>query len=155
MVTEFNIESATQALRNYFGELFDLSNERILAATRHGVSNAVNDIIKRTKANIASSWFDGFSTKTFQSPLINGVRGFLYKGEATGIVSVMGDTVHNDGTWRLRFFEGGTKPRPSKHGKNYGSIRPAYFFANAINSTDSFETIKKAVETEIDKINNT
>lgn len=154
MATEFNIESATQALRNYFGELFDLTNERILAATRHGVSNAVNEIMRRTKANIASSWFNGFSTRTFQTPLINGVRGFLYKGEATGIVSVMGDTVHNDGTWRLRFFEGGTAPRPSKHGKDYGSIRPTNFFANAINSTDSFETIRKAVEQEIDKIDN-
>lgn len=151
---DIRLESATDQLRNYFGELFDLTNERILAATRHGVSNAVNDIIKRTKANISSSWFNGDSTKSFGVPLKEGVRGFLYKGEATGVVSVMGDTVHNDGTWRLRFFEGGTKPRPSKHGKDYGSIRATNFFANVINSTDYFETIRQAVETEIDKINN-
>jgi len=154
MLTDIHIESATKQLKNYFGELFDLTNERILSATRHGVSNAVNAIIRQTESNISSSWFDGDSTKSFSVPLKEGVRGYLYKGEATGVATIMGDTIHNDGTWRLRFFEGGTDPRPSKHGKDYGSIRATHFFANAIKSTDSFEIIKKAVEQEIEKINN-
>ncbi len=154
MKKETPLISAATELRDYFGKLFDLTNTNILRATRHGVSNAINAIIRQTESNISSSWFDGDSTKSFAVPLKEGVRGYLYKGEATGVATIMGDTIHNDGTWRLRFFEGGTKTRPSKHGKDYGRIRPTHFFQNSIKSVNSFDIIRKTIEDEIDKINN-
>lgn len=154
MKREIPIQSATRELRQYFGNFFDLTNKRIFAATRHGVSNAINALNRQTKSNIAGSWFNSSGSNKYGVGLIEGVNSFLYDNEATGIVNILGTRPANDGTWRLRFFEGGTDFRKSKHGKNYGKIRPAHFFANAVNSVNYFEIIKRSVEQAIDEINN-
>ena len=72
-----------------------------------------------------------------------------------GAVDILGNTRTNDGTWRLRFFEGGTKLRKSKHGKNYGRIRETWFFGNAASSigSDALDMIQTAVSEAVDEIN--
>ena len=148
------IEAAPQ-IETFFKGLFDKTDKRLMSAARHGVSEAINKLIDSTRSNISSSWFNSTSSKKYGVPLIEGARGYMYKGAATGFVHILGDTKHNDGTWRLRFFEGGTKPRKSKNGKTYGSIRPAYFFESVKASSDTIamSEIETAIQNAIDEIN--
>lgn len=154
---------AKPALEVFFKGLFDKTNSRIMSAARHGVSEAINAIKERTKQNVSSSWFNGTTSagrtirgRTYTRPLIEGVQAYMYQGAATGFVHIMGAPRVDDGTWRLRMFEGGTTTRKSKHGRSYGSIRPSWFFANAISSSESNATsmIQSSIQSAIDEINN-
>jgi hypothetical protein len=149
----WDLFGVNQEIKDSFGEQFDLLNETILSAARHGVSLATNALRDQTKQNISTSWFNS-STSRYGVGLIEGVQAFMYKGAATGVIAVLGNSRVDDGTWRLRFFENGTKPRQSKHGKNYGSIRPAYFFANAKSSVNVMDIINDTIQKAIDEINN-
>ena len=140
----------------FFNGLFDRTDKRLMAAARHGISEAINKIKSKTEGNISGSWFNATSPmKKYGVPLISGVKAYLYKGEATGFVDILGNRRTNDGTWMLRFFEGGTKLRRSKYGRNYGSIRADYFFGNAIASigSDAIVEIENSIQSAIDEIN--
>ena len=153
---------AKPMLDAFFKNLFDNTNKRIMSAARHGVSEAINAIMNRTKQNVSSSWFNATSSAgrtmrgyTYNRPLIEGVQAYMYKGMATGFVHIMGTPRTNDGTWRLRMFEGGTRKRKSKHGKDYGSLRPTWFFSNAVSSvgSDAVTMIQDSISAAIDEIN--
>lgn len=154
---------AKPALEVFFKGLFDKTNSRIMSAARHGVSEAINAIKERTKQNVSSSWFNGTTSagrtirgRTYTRPLIEGVNAYMWKGQATGFVDIMGSRGYDDGTWRLRFFNGGTRNRRSKNGRSYGSLRPSWFFANAISSaeSDASSMIMSSIQSAIDEINN-
>lgn len=154
---------AKPMLDAFFKELFDTTNTRIMQAARHGVSEALNLIRDKTKSNISSSWFNATTSagrtlrgRTYTVPLIEGVRAYMWSGVATGSVNIMGSRNEDDGTWRLRFFEGGTRVRKSKNGRTYGQIRPTWFFGNAIASvgSDTVTEIEKSIQHAIDEINN-
>ena len=154
--------NAKSELDAFFKGLFDKTNKRIMAAVRHGVSEAINSIKERTKQNISSSWFNGmtsagrtFRGRTYTRPLIEGVQAYMWQKTATGFVHIMGTPRYDDGTWRLRMFEGGTRQRRSKKGNNYGSLKPALFFANAITSAEpnAVSMIQSSIQSAIDEIN--
>ena len=154
--------NAKSVLDAFFKDLFDKTDERIMAAARHGVSDAINSIKDRTKRNISSSWFNGVTSagrtlrgRTYTRPLIEGVQAYMWQKTATGFVHIMGTPRYDDGTWRLRMFEGGTRQRRSKKGNNYGSLKPAMFFANAITSAEpnAVSMIQSSIQSAIDDIN--
>lgn len=155
MARKIRLIDANEQLKNYFGEVFNLTETRIMQAARHGVSNALNLIKDKTKSNISSSYFRSATSQHYPVGLIQGVKAYLYQGEPTGFVDILGNTRTNDGTWRLRFFEGGTKQRKSKNGRSYGALRGAYFFSNAYASigSDAYATIQQAVNEAVDEIN--
>ena len=77
----------------------------------------------------------------------------MEQGYPIGVTHILGDTKHNDGTWRLRFFEGGTKERVQKTtGRKTGSISARWFFGNSISNADEIaqrlidDRIAKAIE---------
>lgn len=153
---------AKPALETFFKGLFDKTNKRIMSAARHGVSDAINAIKERTKQNVSSSWFNGTTSagrtlrgRAYTRPLIEGVQAYMWQGASTGFVHIMGTPRVDDGTWRLRMFEGGTRLRRSKHGKNYNRLTPAWFFANAISSaeSDASSMIQSSIQSAIDEIN--
>lgn len=146
---------AEPRLNAYFKELFDKSNLRIRAAVRHGISQAANVIKEKTERNIRSSSFRSTTSRTYSAPLIEGVKAYLHKGELSGFVDILGNTRTNDGTWRLRFFEGGTKNRKSKYGRSYGSIGAEWFFDRAVSSvgSDAVDMIQRSIENAINEIN--
>ena len=154
--------NAKSELDAFFKGLFDKTNKRIMSAVRHGVSEAINSIKERTKQNVSSSWFNGMTSagrtlrgRTYTRPLIEGVQAYMWQKTATGFVHIMGTPRYDDGTWRLRMFEGGTKQRRSKKGNNYGSLKPALFFANAITSAEpnAVSMIQSSIQYAIDEIN--
>lgn len=154
--------NAKSELDAFFKGLFDKTNKRIMSAVRHGVSEAINSIKERTKQNVSSSWFNGvtsagrtFRGRTYTRPLIEGVQAYMWQKTATGFVHIMGTPRVDDGTWRLRMFEGGTRQRRSKKGNNYGSLKPAMFFANAITSAEpnAVSMIQSSIQSAIDELN--
>ena len=154
--------NAKSELDAFFKDLFDKTDARIMAAARHGVSEAINSIKDRTRRNISSSWFNGVTSagrtlrgRTYTRPLIEGVQAYMWQKTATGFVHIMGTPRYDDGTWRLRMFEGGTRQRRSKKGNNYGSLKPAMFFANAITSAEpnAVSMIQSSIQSAIDELN--
>lgn len=153
---------ANPMLEAFFKDAFDRTNKRIMSAARHGVSEAINRLKAKTKENIAGSWFNGTTSAgrtlrgmTYTVPLIEGVNAYMWKGQATGFVDIMGSRGYDSGLWRLRFFEWGTRNRKSKNGRSYGRIRPAYFFSNAYSSigSDAIGYIQRAISQAIDEMN--
>ena len=85
-----------------------------------------------------------------------------YGEELTQKVHIMGTRKSGSGTFRARFFEGGTKNRFArsavnrngiriqlKKGKNLGSIAPRWFFRSAQSSV--FPTLPSIYASEIQK----
>ena len=141
-------------LTKYIDDLLSYTQGKIRSAARHGVSETVNQLMRQTIDNIASSGFKGM-TSSNGVPLYMGVRGFMIKNQVIGFVHVLGDTIHNDGTFRLRFFERGTKPHNTPLGYTKG-VKGWYFFkrgtANALQLAT--QNIQASIEKTIDEINN-
>jgi hypothetical protein len=136
-------------LKSYFGSLFDKTNKDVMAAARHGVSEAINHIKSQVTQNALSSPFRSTSSTHYPVPLIEGIKAYLYRGVATGFVDVLGNTKHNDGTWRLRFFEVGATRR------NRGVIQAYHFLQNAATTAESTASalIQSAIENKINELN--
>ena len=154
---------AKDSIESFFKGLFDKTNKRIMSAARHGVSEAIDAIKEKTKNNISSSQFNGITSagrtlrgRTYTTPLIEGVQAYMWQGVPTGFVHIMGTPRVDDGTWRLRFFNSGTRQRRSKKGNNYGSLKSDPFFANAITSAEpnAVSMIQESIQSAIDEINN-
>ena len=153
MATEFISLSAKDTLDNFTGELRD----KLDKAARAGVIAAINTIRDKVKSSVISADFNTSSSKQFGVPLIEGVRTYMEQGYPIGVTHILGNTKSNDGTWRLRFFEGGTKERTQKTtGRKTGSISARWFFRNSISNADEIaqrlidDRIAKAIE-EINK----
>ena len=162
-MTSVKLIDAKDRLESFFKGLFDKTNKRIMSAARHGVSEAIDAIKEKTKSNVRSSNFNGTTSagrtlrgRTYTTPLIEGVQAYMWKGAATGFVHIMGTPRVDDGTWRLRFFEGGTRIRRSKNGRTYGRIKENWFFSNAYSSigSDATTMIQRSIQSAIDEINN-
>lgn len=154
--------NAKDSIESFFKGLFDKTNKRIMSAARHGVSEAIDAIKEKTKSNVRSSNFNGTTSagrtlrgRTYTTPLIEGVQAYMWQGVPTGFVHIMGTPRVDDGTWRLRFFEGGTRTRMSKNGRTYGSIKGNWFFSNAYSSigSDATTMIQRSIQSAIDEIN--
>lgn len=161
----------TDKLKAIFNDLFDVTNERIMQAARHGVSEAINRIKAKTISNVASIPYNMTSpTKKYGVPLIEGVKAYMWKGEATGFVDILGNRRQNDGTWMLRFFAGKgavrrikykpeselSRPRPKNFKfKTENRIKGYYSLVNAATSlgSDATQEIQNAIKSAIDEIN--
>ena len=161
-MTSVKLIDAKDRLESFFKGLFDKTNKRIMSAARHGVSEAIDAIKEKTKSNVRSSNFNGITSsgrtlrgRTYTTPLIEGVQAYMWQGVPTGFVHIMGTPRVDDGTWRLRFFEGGTRIRRSKNGRTYGMIKGNWFFSNAYSSigSDAITMIQNSIQSAIDEIN--
>lgn len=141
--------------------------EDVLKGVRHGVAVATNRLrdatlqgVRRTNPNfLHSSGKSHYGSTYYGVPLINAVRTYMVKGKPTGIVSIMGTPFSwggNDGTFRLRFFEVGTKNRVQRStGRNLGKITAKWFFRDAVNTVNdqAIDDIRIALENAIDEAN--
>lgn len=148
---KFGQMDMTSRLRAYFGAALDTDNKMIMGAARHGVSNAVNVLLEKTRSNIASIPYNMTGpTKKYGVALIEGAKAYMYRGEATGFVDILGSRNTNDGTWMLRFFAGRGARR-----KTRGVIQGYYSLANAAASigSDAAMIIAQSISKTIDDIN--
>lgn len=149
MAKEFISLSVRDTLDNFTGELRD----KLDRAARAGVIAAINTIRDKVKSSVSSADFNTSSSKQFGVPLIEGVRTYMEQGYPIGVTHILGNTKTNDGTWRLRFFEGGTKERVQKTtGRKTGSISARWFFNDSTSNADEIaqrlidDRIAKAIE---------
>lgn len=149
MAKEFISLSVRDTLDNFTGELRD----KLDKAARAGVIAAINTIRDKVKSSVSSADFNTSSSKQFGVPLIEGVRTYMEQGYPIGVTHILGNTKSNDGTWRLRFFEGGTKERVQKTtGRKTGSISARWFFNDSTSNADEIaqrlinDRIAKAIE---------
>lgn len=123
-------------------EWLDSTEQTVSRKIRHAISETVNMLSDKARQNLASSDLNVYSPMPEGGTLYQGIQAFMYRKDvdekmSTGVVHILGNRNENDGTWRLRFFEGGTQERVQKsNGKSLGRIRPRYFFRDAIVSAD-------------------
>ena len=131
--------------------LSKLSFKQMNKAYREGMKKALDPILKQTKINLRNSGIKNVNKpyiakngKKYPS-MIQGVKTSVYIGnteDSYGKVHIMKE-------FRLKWFEKGTQLRKTSKGWNRGSIKPKWFFANAVNQKS-----KQAVESLDENIRN-
>ena len=112
-----------------------LSFKQMNKAYREGMKKALDPILKQTKTNLRTS-----GIRNVNKPYISRKTGKKYPSMLQGVKTsvYVGDTedsygkVHIMREFRLKYFEKGTQLRKTSKGWNRGSIRPRWFFANAV-----------------------
>lgn len=146
----------------------DMSIDEANTALRGAVSLAVNHIAEIAGRNLVSAVKGANGKLPEGGSLYKGIRAYVYKDLATGMVHILGDKKVNDGTWRTRFFEAGTKERYHKKktgvtksgrpkyskGKSVGHISETWFFRDALTEgTPEIEDIMtKHLEKKIEQL---
>ena len=155
----------------------DEFKKEVLKARRRGMNKAVSKIRNATKKLIKSTFPNATkSSDKYNDSLIEGARVSKYRestlvGEAVAGTHIMGLRKKGSGTFRLRFFEGGTDKRfikdhkrrnPKNGGMHHvkghytGSIKGKGFFKSAVDSeiNNASSIIEEELNKAIDKCNN-
>lgn len=137
--------------REVIKALSRLSFKQMNKAYKEGMKKALDPILKQTKINLRNSGirnvskpYTGKNGRKYPS-MIQGVKTSVYIGDTEdswGKVHIMKE-------FRLKWFEKGTSIRKTRKGYNRGSIKPKWFFANAVNQMS-----KKAAESLDENIRN-
>lgn len=112
-----------------------LSWKQMNKAYKNGMKKSLDPILKQTKANLRSS-----GIKNVNKPYISKKTGKKYKSMMQGVKSsvYIGNTedsfgkVHIMKEFRLKWFEMGTSERQTRKGWKRGSIKPKWFFRQAV-----------------------
>ena len=120
--------------REVIKALSRLSFKQMNKAYKEGMKKALDPILKQTKINLRNSGirnvskpYTGRNGKKYPS-MIQGVKTSVYIGDTEDSYG----KVHIMKEFRLKFFEKGTSIRKTRKGYNRGSIKPKWFFANAV-----------------------
>lgn len=139
-------------IRNQLEEFSDITIEEMNKITRGAVTVGANIIGNQARKNLQAKVKGAMGQMPEGGNLYQGIRIFTWKQAPAATVQIYGNTTTNDGTWRLRFFEGGTKDRYQKIrskpengrkrgkvvAKKYlGKIQPTWFFKDAIEQVQS------------------
>lgn len=125
-----------------------LSTKEVMGIQRTALRKAANvlrsDARKRLKKDLPNATISkGKYSDTLIQGVITSVREDKEGMDAK--VHIMGTRKQTSGTFRTRFFEGGTKVRKTKKGYERGKIKPLYFFKDAVSAT------KDKVQSTLDK----
>lgn len=149
-----------------------LSGKDMAKAQKRALSRAGRLLYRQTQQNVSSLVPNAKSpSNKYSDTLYDGVR-MSVKQDADFRwllnVHIMGSRSKTSGTFRLRFFEGGTVPRKTKNaytdslgrtypaGQNRGQLKAHNFFSAAISSKQSevIDAIQQNLLEEIEKISN-
>lgn len=151
-----------------FNDFCDLSINELANAFKSALSATGMVLKKETLRQLKSKLPAASESSTkYNDRMIDAVRLSILKnkgnnvGQEEAFVHILGTRSSGSGTYRLRFFEGGTKDRTIKTGKfagkEVGHIAALNFFDTAIKS--SYEKMKTTMDQRIssiiDKINET
>ena len=130
-----------------------LSGKEIMCAQRRALSQSGRILLKKARQNAVSlvpnvrqpnpkysdTMYDAIRMKVYQEDDFR----WYFK------VHILGTRKKTSGTFRLRFFEGGTAPRKTRYeytdklgrtypaGQNRGSLRGTNFFSSAVSASES------------------
>ena len=141
--------------REVIKALSKLSFKQMNKAYREGMKKALDPILKQTKINLRNSGirnvskpYTGKNGKKYPS-MIQGVKTSVYIGDTEDSYG----KVHIMKEFRLKWFEKGTSIRKTRKGYNRGSIKPKWFFANAVSqmSKQAAESLDENIRNSIIK----
>ena len=141
--------------REVIKALSRLSFKQMNKAYKEGMKKALDPILKQTKINLRNSGirnvskpYTGKNGKKYPS-MIQGVKTSVYIGDTEDSYG----KVHIMKEFRLKFFEKGTSIRKTRKGYNRGSIKPKWFFANAVSqmSKQAAESLDENIRNSIIK----
>ena len=141
--------------REVIKALSRLSFKQMNKAYKEGMKKALDPILKQTKINLRNSGirnvnkpYTGKNGKKYPS-MIQGVKTSVYIGDTEDSYG----KVHIMKEFRLKFFEKGTSIRKTRKGYNRGSIKPKWFFANAVRqmSKQAAESLDENIRNSIIK----
>ena len=141
--------------REIIKALSRLSFKQMNKAYKEGMKKALDPILKQTKINLRNSGirnvskpYTGKNGKKYPS-MIQGVKTSVYIGDTEDSYG----KVHIMKEFRLKFFEKGTSIRKTRKGYNRGSIKPKWFFANAVSqmSKQAAESLDENIRNSIIK----
>lgn len=143
-------------LVKYLNDMLSYSTSAIKSATRHGISNSVNDLIRQTQQEVLNSGFSSLTARRHGSvPLVYGVRGFMVKNETAGVMHILGNYRGEDtGDYMLRFFEHGTKERITRNGSR-GRLTGWFFFKKGTQNAEqlTYRNVEAAIDKAVEEIN--
>lgn len=141
--------------REVIKALSRLSFKQMNKAYKEGMKKVLDPILKQTKINLRNS-----GIRNVNKPYI-GKNGRKYPSMIQGVKTsvYIGDTedsygkVHIMKEFRLKWFEKGTSIRKTRKGYNRGSIKPKWFFANAVSqmSKQAAESLDENIRNSIIK----
>ena len=141
--------------REVIKALSRLSFKQMNKAYKEGMKKALDPILKQTKINLRNSGIKNVNKpyiakngKKYPS-MIQGVKTSVYIGDTEDSYG----KVHIMKEFRLKFFEKGTSIRKTRKGYNRGSIKPKWFFANAVSqmSKQAAESLDENIRNSIIK----
>lgn len=141
--------------REVIKALSRLSFKQMNKAYKEGMKKALDPILKQTKINLRNSGirnvskpYTGKNGKKYPS-MIQGVKTSVYIGDTEDSYG----KVHIMKEFRLKWFEKGTSIRKTRKGYNRGSIKPKWFFANAVSqmSKQAAESLDENIRNSIIK----
>lgn len=136
-----------------------LSTRKIMGMQKKVLRKAGNVVKKDARAKLRQSLPNASKrTPKYSDTLLDAIRVSVWE-DSTGVYSkvhTMGTRKKTSGTFRAKFFEGGTVVRQTKEGKNRGAISPLYFFGSALSSTmgEVESTIDRELTKAIEEIAN-
>lgn len=120
-----------------YQQFLDFNQKEMRQALRGGITNAANQLRSGTKRNVRAMLPAARNyNPRFDDTMLDAVKRSKIietkKGEMSTKVHIMGTRATGSGTYRLRFFEKGTRERYTRTGHHYrGRIVPLWFFRTA------------------------
>jgi len=149
-------EASLKILKDEIGVGIDAVSKVMARAEAAALRKGAQVLKKNTKSNLKSTGIRIGVNPLYIDKLSDGVMSSKVK-EGSIIVHVMGTRKKGSGTFRLRFFEGGTKERYQKTWKGkklkvprrLGHIKAYGFFNSAVSS--STDEVMKAMNEQLTK----
>lgn len=166
-MSKVNIDISTEDLEQVLDQL---SGKEMMSAQRRALSRAGRLLYKKTQQNAASSVPKVRQPNPkYSDTMYEGVRMSVTQEKDFRWyfkVHILGTRKKTSGTFRLRFFEGGTVPRKTRYsytdklgrtypaGLNRGSLKGTNFFSSAVSASESqvLTAIEENLVKEIQKI---
>lgn len=152
-----NNASLTTNAYEVIQEFKDFTLKEMNKATKTALRKGAQVLANATKRKLRSSLRAATHRSTkYNDRLIDAIRYSVDRKGDEAKVHIMGTNKKGSGTFRLRFFEKGTKVRKhKKNGKNIGRISALNFFSSARSSSQGKvnEAVTKQLIATIKKIN--
>ena len=130
-----------------------LSTRKIMGMQKKVLRKAGNVVKKDAKSKFRSALPNANKKNPkYTDTLLDAIKVSVWEDNngAYSKVHTMGSKKSTSGTFRARFFEGGTVLRKTAKGQNRGSIAPLYFFTSATNATKN--KVESTIDTELSKV---
>lgn len=131
--------------------LESLSTKKIMGIEKKALRKAANVLRKQARSNFRKVLPMASKSGKYSDTLLQGVLSSTVEGKdgVDAKVHIMGSRKKTSGTFRARFFEGGTQVRKTKKGYNRGKLKAYNFFAPAVSSTK--DKVLNTLDTELSK----